>query len=174
MRFKRVCFATAGVFGLVIGVTAGYLTRMLSIVQRIVLPIAMAFVAAIGMLMMAGHLSSILEGWLDFPSDKSHTRQVLLVISRAYQTHGKGATQYIQTMPIWSNLEIEHEDFAFMRNHRGPGDDGRNPDEISSRGYFCAKLMIEESGKAVRILHSGSEKLPRGTIILCPSPPITQ
>jgi len=110
-----------------------------------------------------------MEGWLDFPSGKSHTRQVLFVISRAYQTHGKGSSQYIQTMPIWSNLEITREDFAFMRNHR-PGDDGQNADEISSRGYFCAKVTIEQTDKALRILHSGSQKLPQGAVILCPIP----
>jgi hypothetical protein len=54
-----------------------------------------------------------------------------------------------------------------MRNNRRPGDDGHNPDEISSRGYFCAKLTIEQSDKALRILHVGSQTLPVGTVIFC-------
>ena len=31
-----------------------------------------------------------------------------------------------------------------------------------------AKLTIEQSDKALRILHAGSQKLPGGTVILCP------
>ena len=123
---------------------------------------------------MTGHLASIVEGWVDFPKGKSHTHQALFLISRAYQTHGKGSSQYIQTMPIWSNLEIAREDFTFMRSHRSPDDDGNNPDEISSRGYFCAKVTIEQSDNALRILHSGSQKLPQGTVILCPVPTRTR
>jgi hypothetical protein len=64
--------------------------------------------------------------------------------------------------------EITRDDFVFMRNNRRPGDDGHNPDEISSRGYFCSKLTIEQSDKALRILHASSQKLPGGTVILCP------
>jgi len=52
-----------------------------------------------------------------------------------------------------------------MQNNRRPGDDGRNPNEISSLDYFCAKVTIEQSDKALRILHAGSGKLPQGTVI---------
>lgn len=55
-----------------------------------------------------------------------------------------------------------------MRSNRRPGDNGRKPDEISSRGYFCADVTIEQSDKALRILHAGSQTLPEGTVILCP------
>jgi len=169
-RVDQVCLAVAVFCGLLACGTGIYLTRMLTIIQRIMLPLVLMLEAAIGTFLVAGHPSSIMEGWLDFPAGKSHTRQVLFVISRAYQTHGKGSSQYIQTMPIWSNLEITREDFAFMRNHRRPGDDDQNAYEISSQGYFCAKVTIEQSDKALRILHSGSQKLPQGTVILCPIP----
>ena len=169
-RVDQACFAVAGFCGLLACGTCIYLTRRLTIIQRIMLPLTFMFVTAIGIFLVAGHVASIIEGRVDFPAGKSHTRQVLLLISRAYQTHGKGSSQYIQTMPIWSNLEITSADFTFMRNHRRLGDDGKNPDEISSRGYFCAKVTIEQSDEAVRILHSGSQKLPQGTVIVCPIP----
>jgi hypothetical protein len=162
------CFAIAALCGLLASGTAMYLTRKLSIIQRVILPLVIMFEVAIGIFMVAWHTSSLIEGSLDFPAGKTHTRQVLFLISRAYQTHGKGSSQYIQTMPIWSNLEITREDFLFMQNNRRPGDDGHNRDEISSQGYFCAKATIEQSDKALRILHSGSQKLPKGTIVLCP------
>jgi hypothetical protein len=57
-----------------------------------------------------------------------------------------------------------------MRNHRPPHDDGKRFDEISSQGYFCARVTVEQSDAALRILHAGSQKLPQGTVILCPVP----
>lgn len=167
---QNACLVVTGLCGLLACVTAIYLTRMLTIVQRIILPLGLMFVTTIGIFLVTGHLSSIVEGWVDFPKDKSRTHQTLFLISRAYQTHGKGSSQYIQTMPIWSTLEITREDFAFMRNHRSPDDSGKNPNEISSRGYFCAQVNVEESDNALRILHAGSQKLPQGTVILCPVP----
>jgi hypothetical protein len=167
-KIDQACLAIAALCGLLTFCTGIYLTRKLTIIQRIMLPLVIMLVAAIGIFMVANDTASIMEGRLDFPAGKTHKRQVLLQISRAYQTHGKGSSQYLQTMPIWSNLEITREDFAFMRNNRRPGADDHNPDEISSDGYFCAKLAIEESDKALRILHAGSQKLPGGTVILCP------
>jgi hypothetical protein len=167
-KVDQACLAVGALCGLLACGAGIYLTRKLSLIQRIMLPLVLMLEAAIGIFLVANHTSSIVEGRLDFPAGKTHTRQVLFLISRAYQTHGKGRSQYIQTMPIWSNLEITREDFVFMQNNRRPGDD-HNPDEISSRGYFCAKVTIEQSGGALRILHAGSQKLPTGTIILCPA-----
>jgi hypothetical protein len=167
-KVDQACLAIAALCGLLVCGTGIYLTRRLAMIQRIMLPLVLMLEAAIGVFMVANHTASIVEGRLDFPTGETHTRQVLFQISRAYQTHGKGRSQYIQTMPIWSNLEITHEDFVFMQNNRRPRDDGHNPDEISSRGYFCAKVTIEQSDHALRILHAGSRKLPESTVILCP------
>jgi hypothetical protein len=167
-RVDQACLAIAALCGLLACGTGIYLTRRLTIIQRIMLPLVIMLEAALGIFMVFNHTASIVEGWLDFPAGKTHTREALFQISRAYQTHGKGSSQYIQTMPVWSTLEITREDYAFMRNNRRPGNDGHNPDEISSGGYFCAKLTIEQSEKAIRILHSGSQKLPDGTVIFCP------
>ena len=90
-------------------------------------------------------------------------------ISRAYQTHGKGTYWHIQTQPFWTDLNIEKSDYLFMQDHRSPGDPGRDPDEISSRGYFCARLTIEQANHAVRIMHAGQGMLPLGSILVCPA-----
>lgn len=169
-RADQACLALAVLCGLLACCLGLYLTRTLTIIQRIILPIVFLFAAGGGIFLVANHTASIVEGRMDFPAGKTHSRPVLMRISRAYQTHGKGSSQYIQTMPIWSDLEITGEDFAFMQNNRRPGDDGHNRDEISSRGYFCAKVTIEQSDKAVRIMHAGSQKLPQGTVIVCPAP----
>jgi hypothetical protein len=166
---ESACFAVAAVLGLLACGAGIYFSRHLNKKQRVVLPLVIMLETAIGVFLVADHSASIVEGWADFPAERTHTKQVLIQISRAYQTHGKGRSQYIQTMPVWSNLEIAPEDFAFMRNNRRPGDDGHSPDEISSRGYFCANVLIEQSDHAVRILHAGSHELPKGTVILCPA-----
>lgn len=165
----QFCMVFAIACGVLAGAAAIYLTRSLKWVQRIMLPLVILFEAVIGTFLVTSHITNIVEGYLDFPAGSTHTRQALFFINRAYQTHGKGASQYIQTTPIWSNLEITKEDFAFMQSHRRPGDDGHNPDEISSRGYFCARVTIQESGHALRILHAGSQKLPSGTVLVCPA-----
>jgi hypothetical protein len=71
-------------------------------------------------------------------------------------------------MPLWSNLSISELDYDYMRGHRAPWDKGTNPDEISSRGYFCAKVTLQRSGNAVRVLHAGNGVLPAGTVRECP------
>ena len=168
-EIDQTLIAVAGLCGLVVCGMGIYLTRKLTIKQRIMLPLVLTFETAIGLFLVDGHVASIVEGWHDFPAQTSHTREALFPISRAYQTDGKGSSQYIQTAPIWTNLEITREDYAFMRTHRNPDDHGQNTDEISSRGYFCANGTVEQSDNALRILHSGSRKLPQGTVILCPA-----
>lgn len=169
-RVDQFCLALAGLCGVVACTAAIYLSRRLAIKQRIGLPLAILVEVAIGVFLVAHHIASIVEGWMDFPASKTQTRQALIQIARAYQTHGKGSSQHIQTMPIWSDLEISQHDFAFMQNNRRAGDSGHDPDEISSRGFFCAKVTIQQSDKAIRILHAGSHTLPEGTVILCPAP----
>jgi hypothetical protein len=113
--------------------------------------------------------AEILEGRIDFPPSNTRTYEnELLLISRAYATHGKGRSWNIQTMPIWSNINITESDYNFMRAHRAPYDHGTNPDEITSNGYFCAKVTIQKAGEAIRVMHAGRWKLPAGTVIRCP------
>jgi hypothetical protein len=37
-----------------------------------------------------------------------------------------------------------------------------------SGGYFCARLTIQRAGDAKRVLHTGSNDLAPGSVILCP------
>jgi hypothetical protein len=167
-KIQQFLLVFAGLCGLMTCGAGVYFTRGLKISQRIVLPLVFLFETAIGVFLMGGHLASIAEGWIDFPAGRTHTEVVPMQISRAYETHGKGSSQYIQTMPIWSTLEITRADFVFMRDHRRSEDDVKDTDEIKSRGYFCAMVTVEWTDKAVRILHAGSDKLPAGTVVVCP------
>ena len=97
--------SSLGLCGLLACVTAIYFTRMLTIVQRIVLPLVLMFLTAIGIFLVTGHLSSIAEGWVDFPKAKSHTHPAFFLISHAYQTHGKASSQYIRPCPSGPHLK---------------------------------------------------------------------
>jgi hypothetical protein len=55
-----------------------------------------------------------------------------------------------------------------MLAHRLPDDDASEPDRIASNGHFCAWVMIEQAGDALRIMHAGSGTLPEGSVIRCP------
>jgi hypothetical protein len=117
-KVDLVCLAIAAVCGLLAFGMGIYFARKLTAIQRIILPLIIMLEATICVFLISSHTASIVEGWLDFPAGRTHTRQVLFQISRAYQTHGKGTHQSIQTMPIRSDLEITAEDFTFMRNNR--------------------------------------------------------
>ena len=80
---------------------------------------------------------------------------------------GRGRSWNIQTTPIWSNLDITQADYEFMRTHRRPGDLSTDPDEIPSKGYFCAKVTLQQADEALRVLNAGTYKLPLGTIGIC-------
>ena len=125
--------------------------------------------AILAVVLSVNEIAILIESHNDFPSAKTRTFQGLLYISRAYQTHGKSRSWNIQTAPIWSNLDITEADYKYMLSHRRPGDKGTDPNEISSAGYFCAKVLFQRSGEALRVLNAGTYKLPMGTVRTCTS-----
>lgn len=140
------------------------------ITGRLVMSLIVAPIFSIlGVVLTVDEVSTLVENYNDFPPAKTRTFEGLLVISRAYQTHGKGRSWNIQTTPNWSNLDITEADYEYMLSHRRPGDKGTDPDEISSEGYFCAKVIFQRSGEALRILNAGTYKLPVGTVRTCSS-----
>ncbi len=69
---------------------------------------------------------------------------------------------------VFAELKIDKTDYAFMLAHRPPADASTDHNRIASNGYFCARLAMQRSGEALRILHAGLKVVPQGTIILCP------
>jgi hypothetical protein len=161
------CFVIAGLAALVAGGMIINASKGTAVWRRIGLTCSFALLWFLSVFIVCSDAANIIEGLIDFPSGKTRSYTALLLISRAYQTHGKSRSWNIQTTPIWSNLDITESDFEFMQTHQRTGD-GRNPDEISSKGFFCARVMLQQSGDAIRIMHAGSHKLPEGTVIICP------
>lgn len=162
------CIVLGVVSGLVWGGLSIRASRGWIVANRVLLAAGSALLGLFSVGLLSGRIAMIVEGSIDFPSARTKTYPGLLVISRAYQTHGKGAGWNIQTTPIWSNLDVTKADYDSMLAHRGPGDHGRNPDEISSNGFFCARVTLQQSGNALRVMHAGSRTLPTGTVIVCP------
>jgi hypothetical protein len=162
------CFWLGGLVALLIGTTLALKLKDPSVWMRIRVIVPLSLIGAIGVALLSLRLVDFYYGWVDFPSQRTQTFQGLLIISRAYQTHGKGASRDIQTTPIWSDMKVTQDDYEFMLHHRRPGDLSKDPDEISSKGYFCAKVTAQRSGDALRVLHAGSGALPSGTVIICP------
>jgi hypothetical protein len=165
-----VTFCVAGITGVVFCGAAIYLSKRWTLWRRIGFALAFLLLGTLLGFMASYRIATIVEGLVDFPPAKTRSYPALLLISRAYQTHGKGESWNIQTTPIWSNMDITKEDYNFMLAHRRSGDESKNSDEISSKGYFCAQVTIEQSGNALRVMNAGSHKLPKGTVIECPAP----
>ncbi len=88
-------------------------------------------------------------------------------ITYAYLHHSRYAN-------VW-NIEVGDAlfpvapgDANFMLGRRLPGDTSGALGQIWSGGYFCARLTIERAGNAKRVLQSGSDGLPPGSVTLCP------
>jgi hypothetical protein len=167
-RVLQACFAIAGLSGLASGIVGVRESKDINIWRRAPLVLGLSVLGFLSVFLMSSRTANIVEGLIDFPPGKTRSYTTLLLISRAYQTHGKESWN-IQTTPIWSNIGITQDDYEFMLTHRRAGDNTRDPDEISSNGYFCASVTIQQSGNALRVLHAGSHKLPKGSVIICPS-----
>jgi hypothetical protein len=161
-------FALGGLGAILLSGVAIFGQQKMAVWQRIYLAIALAILGFLSVFLLSNRIAELAENRADFPASSTRTYPAFLLIDRAYRTQGKGQSWNIQTMPIWSNLDITENDYSFMLHHRRPGDDGHNPDEISSKGYFCAQVTMQQSGSALRVLNAGSRKLPKGTVVICP------
>jgi len=139
-----------------------------SLYRRLVMSFVVAPIFAIlGVATLLIETTTFIEKSDDFSPARTRTFKGVLLIERAYQTHGKSRSWNIQTTPIWSNLDITEADYSYMLAHRAPDDAGHDPDEISSRGYFCANVTLQQADDALRVLHAGTYKLPQGTVGIC-------
>jgi hypothetical protein len=163
------CFLIAGLAGLTLGGLAIRASRGLAGWRRVPIVGSLIVEWFLAVFMVSSVSADLIEAHTDFPPGQTVTRAAQLFIWRAYRTHGKNQSWDIQTTPLWSNLEVAQSDFEFMLAHRSPEDHGRNPDEISSHGFFCARVTLQQSGNALRILNAGRHKLPPGTVTVCPA-----
>lgn len=119
------------------------------------------FLATFLFLSAAGN---IMEQRRLFPPETSQTYWALLPIERAYRTR-KGA--YIQPAPVWANIKIRPSDYRAMLPGRPSRSGFNEPKNVSSRSHFCARVQMQQSGEALRVLHAGRTTLPRRSVGVC-------
>jgi hypothetical protein len=161
-------FWAAGLFGLLSAGIGVWQSAELTLFQRVTVALVFWLEGALTGFLTFDTAVNLYLNRIDFPPEKTFRHVENIPISRAYQTHGKNPSWNIQTMPIWSNMDITKFDYDFMLKHRRPGDAGHDADEISSKGYFCARVLVEETTENLRVMHAGQQFLPKSTVIICP------
>jgi len=163
------CLWFAGLSGLASGGVAIWQSAKMAVWRRTGAAFCFALLGALSVFLLAVTTADLVEGWIDFPAGKTRSYVAYLPISRAYRTHGRSMHWTIQTMRIWSNIDIAEDDYDFMLAHLHYG--ASNSDEVTSKGYFCAQVTIQQSGNALRVMHAGSYMLPKGAVVICPKAP---
>jgi len=119
--------------------------------------------------LLLGQLADLYYARIDFPPDKVRTFNALLPIGRTWHSKPRRSPEsfIIQPSPLWSNIDIAREDWNFMLAELKL-DNGPKRDDIPSNGHFCARVLMQQAGSALRVLNAGSNALPKGSIIVCP------
>lgn len=127
-----------------------------------------ALLGGLSSLLVTSTIANIIENRRDFPPGETRTYWTLLPIQRAYRTDSRtGSSWIIQPAPIWSNIDIAHSDYRFMLTRSRSAIGGSEPSSLPSRSYFCARVLMQKSGEALRVLHAGKQALPPGTVGVC-------
>lgn len=166
----EACLVVAALSGLFCIGLVFLKTRGIVLWRRVGISLSAGIGGAIAAFILTASAADAVEGLIDFPRGSTSSLHGVIPISRAYRFHNKGESWTIWTEPYNAQLNIARQDYDFMLAHRRPGDEGRDPDRISSMGYFCVSVTMEQSGDALRIIHAGSHQLPAGSVIVCPSP----
>lgn len=162
-------FVIAGACSVVGILFAVWVWHAINIWRLVMAAFGCAMIGFLFAFLLLAHGIDLWFAWRDFPTAQTRMYSAEIPISRAYATHGKSASFNIQTMPLWSNMDITEHDYRFMQEHRWQADIKRDPDEIPSKGYFCARVTIQANAHALRVLHAGSTKLPESTVYVCQS-----
>lgn len=165
----NLCFVLGGLGSLALGYVAISSRQQMKLVPRIYFALCMALLGFLSVFLLSSRIADLALKEHDFPKKSTSSFTGDLLIRRAYTTHGRFQSWNIQTMPLWSDLSITEGDYRFMLEHRRPGESTTNQAEISSEGYFCAHVAMQQSGQALRVLHAGSSPLPAGSVVLCPT-----
>lgn len=137
--------------------------------SRIVLSLlCFGLLGGLATVLLLGTAANIIENRRDFPVGSTRAFGALLPIEQAYRMDSRtGSSWIIQPAPIWSNIDISHADYSFMLARTGTANARKEPSDVPSRSYFCAKVTMQQSGEALRVLHAGTQALPPGSVGIC-------
>ncbi len=161
------CVYAAGVMAAV-SAAVGFLQSKGHIAVRALAAILVfGLLGGLATLLLSSTTADIIENRSDFRSGNIQTYWALLPIGRAYRSDSRTGSSWIIQPLIWSNIDISHADYRFMLSHSGRNDEASEPASVPSNGHFCAKVEIQQSGNALRVLHAGTHTLPTGTVGIC-------
>jgi hypothetical protein len=160
------CFGAAAILAIVSGIVI-FVQSEGAKAARIALALVTALASGIGGALLSSTIANIIENHIDFPAGKTRTFRALLPIGRAYRMDSRTGSSWIIQPVIWTNIDITQSDYRFMLSHRGWNGRGPEPDSVSSRAYFCARVLIQQSGDALRVLNAGRSTLPDGAVGIC-------
>lgn len=144
----------------------GYTQSRGSSVRTLVAVLAFAVMGALATFQLATGLIHVAENRSLFAPASTVTFNALLPIGRAYRMRN---SYVIQPAPLWANIDISKADYDVIAE--GSGIDRRHgePESVPSRGRFCARVTMQRSPDAVRVLHAGYHTLPPGSVAACPA-----
>jgi hypothetical protein len=162
------CFWIAGLVALV-SMAVGFFQSKGALPSRILLSLlCFGLLGGLATVLLLSTVANIIENSRDFPPGRTRTFGALLPIERAYRMDSRtGSSWIIQPAPIWSNIDIAHADYSFMLARSGTANTRKEPSNVPSRSYFCAKVTMQQSGDALRVLHAGKQTLPSGSVGVC-------
>ncbi len=107
----------------------------------------------------------------DFPAGQVQTYAFDWPIDRAYvrnESSGRGSVTryYVHLTPAWDkDWHISRHDFADLQAQAGT-----KADQVDSHGRFCAHVMLQKAGTAVRIVGvTNLRGIPSDSLHLCPA-----
>ncbi len=136
--------------------------RIVLMVLAVVLGFASAFQVSIA-------VTNVAQMRADFPADKTQTYRAQWPITAAYRFHSRkeGTTYSIDTTTLVTSMNVHRQDFDFMSGNSAPEDIGMKGDQVLSHGRFCANVVLQRAGDAIRLMVGPGRPLPSGSIGLC-------
>lgn len=163
-----LCFLLAGLVALVSAFVCFFQSTGAMAARAAMSVMVFGIGGGVGVLLFLTALANIAENRRLFPAEATHTYWALLPIERAYRTSSRfNRSWIIQPAPYWTNIDITHADYRRMLTGPAAGSRNAEPKSVSSRSHFCAKVQMQQSGGALRVLHAGRGTLPAGTVGVC-------
>ncbi|MGI8766262.1 MAG: hypothetical protein ACR2KM_07095 [Gemmatimonadaceae bacterium] len=165
----EACFIIAGIVG-VASAIVGYTQSAAPGARRLLGAVfGFGMLGALSTGLLTTTLTDIVLGKRYFPPNRTETFHALLPIGRAYRSESRtGYSWTIQPTPLWENIDITKSDYDFMVANKRVDDVPDEPESVSSRAAFCASVIMQRSGDALRVLHAGRHTLPQGSVVRCP------
>lgn len=163
-----LCFLLAGLVALVSAPVCFFQSTGAMAARMVMSLMVFGICGAVGTLLFLTTLANIAENHRLFPPEATRTYWALLPIERAYRSDAKGNRSWImQPAPYWAEIHITHADYRRMLPGTAAANRRSKPKSVSSRSHFCAKVQMQQSGDALRVLHAGRGTLPARSVGVC-------